>query len=202
MDIPSARLAALLREAMTPQAVPSAKADPVKTALVKALVAPPAPSDALVRPAATPALPMLLPATAARAQQTASTEIMQAYLALAEPDSESAGDPASAATAATATRRPAEGDTAQRGLAPPLAKVEEGAVVRPATLPWLTLLSPAVSPPRRASIASATTARGQVAARPGDPALLEHRQMSVGLVSLAAGFLAAAILGFVLLVLR
>jgi len=49
MDISSARLAALLKEAMTPQAVPSAKADPVKAALVKALVAPPAPSGAVRR---------------------------------------------------------------------------------------------------------------------------------------------------------
>ncbi|MFD2051719.1 hypothetical protein ACFSQT_00605 [Mesorhizobium calcicola] len=198
MDISSARLAALLRQAMTPQAVPSAKADPVKTALVKALVAPPAPSGPLVR-IETPTLPMLFQATAAKAQQTAPTEMMKAYLALAEPDGETAGD---AAPAATATRRPADGDTAQRGLALPLTRVDEGAAARPASLPWLALLSPVVSPPRRARIASAATARGRIASRPGDSARLEHRQTSVGLMSLAAGLSAAAVVGFVLLVLR
>ena len=199
MDISSARLAALLKEAMTPQAVPSAKADPVKAALVKALVAPPAPSGALVRPAETLTLPMLSPATVVRAQQTASTEIMQAYLALAEPDGETAGD---AAPAAAAARRAADGDTAQRGLALPLARVDEGATERPATLPWLTLLAPVVSPPRRAPVASAAAGRGQMVSRSNDMARAENRQMSVGLMSLAAGLLAAAVVGFVLLVLR
>ncbi|MFD1983814.1 hypothetical protein ACFSOZ_14215 [Mesorhizobium newzealandense] len=199
MDISSARLAALLKEAMTPQAVPSAKADPVKTTLLKAIVAPPAPSGSLVRPVATPTLPMLLPATAARAQQTASAQMIQAYLALAEPHSETAGDAASVATAA---RRPSDGDTAQRGLALPLARIDEGAAARPATLPWLPLLSPVVSPPRRASIASVATASRQAGSRQGDSARLEHRQVSVGVMSLAAGLLAAAVVGFVLLVLR
>ncbi|MFC3322564.1 hypothetical protein [Mesorhizobium cantuariense] len=184
---------------MTPQAVPSAKADPVKTALVKALVAPPAPSGALVRPAETPILPMLLTAIAAKAQQTASAEIMQAYLAVAEPDGETAGD---AAQAATAARRPADGDTAQRALAIPLARADEGATARPAALPWLTFLAPMVFPPRRASIASSAREQGQLASRSGDAARPENRQMSVGLMSLAAGFLAAAIIGFVLLVVR
>jgi hypothetical protein len=196
MDISSAHLAALLREAMTPQAVPLAKVDPVKTALVKALVAPPAPSGALVRPAETPMVPMLLPATAVRAQQTASAEIMLAYLAVAEPDGDRAGD------AATVARRPADGDTAQRALAVPLARVDEGATARPAALPWLTFLTPVVSPPRRASVAGSATERGQLASRSGDAAHPENRQMSVGLMSLTAGFLAAAIVGFVLLVLR
>lgn len=44
MDISSTRLPVLLREVMTPQAVPSGQADPVMTALVKALVQPAAPS--------------------------------------------------------------------------------------------------------------------------------------------------------------
>ncbi len=185
---------------MTPQAVPSAKADPVKTALVKALVAPPAPSGVPVRPAATPALPMLLsPATTARVQQTASAEMLQAYLALAEPDGETAGG---AARAAAAASRPADSDTAPRGLAPPLPRVDEGAAARPAALPWLVFLSPEVPPLRRAAVANAAAGRGQAASRSNDVARPENRQMSVGLTSLAAGLLAAAIVGFVLLVLR
>ena len=199
MDISSARLADLLKEVVTPQAVPLAKADPVKTALVKAILAPPAPSGSLARPVATPTLPMLLPATAGRAQQTASAQMIQAYLALTETDSETAGDAASVATGA---RRPEDGDTAQRGLALPLARVDEKAAARPASLPWLPLLSVVVSPPRRASIASAAAAPGPTGSRQGDPARLEHRQVSVGLMSLAAGLLAAAVVGFALLVLR
>ena len=195
MDISSTRFAALLKEATTPPAVPLAKADPARTALIKALVAPPAPSGAPVRPAA-PTLPMLLPATAARAQQTALTEIVQAYLALSEPDRE--GDAASA----TATRRPADGDTTQRGLALPLAKVDDGATARPAPSSWLTLLAPVVSPPRRASIAGATAMRGHAGATANSTAQSENRRMSGALMSLAAGFLAAVIIGFVLLVLR
>lgn len=199
MDISSARLAALLGEAMTPQAVPSAKADPVKTALVKALVAPPAPSGAPVRPVATPALPMLLQATAARAQQTASTEIMQAYLALAQPDDETAADAASLGTAA---RRLTDGDAAQRGLAPPLSKVEEGAAARPATLPWLPLLASELLPLRRTSASNAVARRERATAGPSEAARPENRRTSVGLMSLTAGLLAAAVVGFVLVVLR
>ncbi|MER9946537.1 hypothetical protein [Mesorhizobium sp. M0047] len=195
MDISSARLAALLREAITPQAVPSARANPVKAALVKALVAPPAPSGAPVRPAATPALPMLiLPATTVRAQQPASAEMLQAYLALAEPDGETTGDPA-----ATAARTSADDDT-RRGLAPPPARVDEAAAARPTALPWLALLSREVPALRRAAVANAVAGRGRAASN--DVARPESRQMSVALTSLAAGLLAAAIVGFVLLVLR
>ena len=184
---------------MTPQAVPSARADPVKTALIKALVAPLAPSGAPVRPAEMPALRLLLPATVARAQQTASTEMIEAYLALADPDSESAGDVASAATA---TRRAADGDTAQRGLAPPPVRVEEGATARPAALPWLAVLPPEVQTLRRAPVANAVAGRGPAASRSDGITQPENTQMSVGLMSLAAGLLVAAIIGFVLLVVR
>ncbi|MER8466008.1 hypothetical protein [Mesorhizobium sp. M1396] len=183
---------------MTPRAVPSAKADPVKTALVKALVAPPAPSGAPVRPAATPTLPMMLsPATTVRAQQTASAEMLQAYLALAEPDGATTGD-----APATAARTSADGDTTQRGLAPPPARVDEGAAARATALPWLALLSPEVPALRRAADANAVAGRGQAASRSNVVAQPESRQMSVGLTSLAAGLLAVAIVGFILLVLR
>jgi hypothetical protein len=195
MEISSARLSALLKEAMTPQAVPSAKADPVRTALVKALVQPPVPAGASAQSAA-PALPILLPATAARAQQVASPEIVQAYLVLAEPDA--ASDP----TPATAAARRADSDEAQRGLAVPFAKADDGGAVRPAGLPWLAFLAPELLPLRRTAITTAAAERGQASSRPSDAAPPENRQMSIGLMSLAAGFLAAALLGFFLLLLR
>ena len=195
MDISSARLSALLKEAMTPQAVPSAKADPVRTALIKVLVLPPVPAGASPQSAA-PDPPILLPATAAKVQRAASAEIMQAYLALAEPDA------ASDAAPATAAVRRADGGEAQRGLAVPLARPDDGGAVRPTGLPWLAFLTPELSPLRRAAITAAAAKRGQATSQPSDAARPEHRQMSVGLMSLAAGFLAAAIIGFVLLVLR
>lgn len=180
---------------MTPQAVPSAKADPVRTALVKALVQPRLPVGASAQ-SAPPALPVLLPEAVARAQQVASPEIMQAYLALAEPDAATDAVPAT-----VAARRP-NGDETPRGLAVPLARADDGGAVRPAGLPWLALLAPELLPLRRNAITAAAAERGQASSRPGDAARPENRQMSVGLISLAAGFLAAALLGFVLLVLR
>lgn len=183
---------------MTTRAVPSAKADPVKTALVKALVAPPAPSGAPVRPVATPTLPVLSQATAIRAQQTASAEIIQAYLALAEPDDETVGD---AASVSTAPRRPTDSDTVQRGLALPLARGDEGAPVRPATLPWLPLLASELLPLHRTHDNDAVARRGRASAGPSEAARPENRRTSVGLMSLTAGLLAAAVVGFVLVVL-
>ncbi|UVK37496.1 hypothetical protein LHFGNBLO_004541 [Mesorhizobium sp. AR10] len=198
MDISSARLTALLRQAMTPQAVPSARADPVRTALVKALVQLPVPNGVTSQPAA-PGLPVLLPATAAKTQQMSSPQVVQAYLALVEPGADAAS---TAVPAATAAKQPATGgDEAQRTLAVPLAKPDDAGVARPAALPWLALFAPEVSPPRRASVTAEATERGQAASRSGDAARPE-RQMSVGLMSLAAGLLAAAIVGFVLLLLR
>ena len=198
MDISSARLTALLREAMMLTAVPSAKADPAKTALIKALVQPSAPSGVLLPPAAVPALQALLSAAVAKEQQTGSAEILQAYLALAEP-SGAAPDDAVPTAVATGKATPANDDT-QRGLPVPLAKADDGGAARPAGLPWLALTAPAVSPPGQASRARAAAKR---ALSSNDTAQPESRkQMRFGLMALAAGFLAMAIIGFVLLVLR
>lgn len=89
MDISSTRLPALLREVMTPQAVPSGQADPVMTALVKALVQPPAPS--LLAQQTAPVL-LTLPAAPmdVKSQQIASSGIVDAYLAQLETGEEAA----------------------------------------------------------------------------------------------------------------
>lgn len=198
MDISSARLTALLREAMILAAAPSAKADPAKAALIKALVQPPAPSGTPLPPAAAPALQALLSGTSAKTQQTGSAEILQAYLAIAEPGAEA---PDGAPTRAAAP--PPANDDAQRGLAVPPARAEDGSATKPAGLPWLAFLVPEASPQRRASGIDAATKRGQATSRPHDAAEPENRQqMRVGLMALAAGFLAVAIIGFVLLLLR
>ncbi|MHB9476886.1 hypothetical protein [Mesorhizobium sp. W016] len=199
MDISSARLTALLREAMILAAVPSAKADPAKAALIKALVQP-TPSGAPLQPAAAPALQALLSAAVAKGQQTGSAEILQAYLALAEPG-DAAPDDFGPTTAATGKATPAN-DDAQRGLPVPPARADDGAAAKPAGLPWFALLAPGVSPPRRASATGAAAKRGQAMSGSNDTVQPEGRQqMRVGLMALAAGFLAVAIVGLALLVL-
>ncbi|ESY40366.1 hypothetical protein NKH34_15640 [Mesorhizobium sp. M1148] len=198
MDISSARLTALLREAMILAAVPSAKADPAKAALIKALVQPPTPSGAPLQPAAAPALQALLSAAVAKGQQTGSAEILQAYLALAEPG-DAAPDDFGPTTAATGKATPAN-DDAQRGLPVPPARADDGAAAKPAGLPWFAPLALGVSPPRRASATDAK--RGQAMSGSNDTVQPEGRQqMRVGLMALAAGFLAVAIVGLALLVL-
>jgi hypothetical protein len=163
MDISSARLTSLLREAMTPEAVPSAKADPVKTALVKALVQPPAPSRTLSQPAV-PALSVLLPATTAKAQQIASAQIVQAYLALVEPASD-------APPVEAVTRKPASAsEDGQRSSAMALARVDDGGSARSAGLPWLALVSPQILSLRQASATEAAMGKGQAVPRPSDSA--------------------------------
>ena len=198
MDISSARLTALLREAMILAAAPSAKADPAKAALTKALAQPPAPSGAPLPPAAAPVLQALLSAASTKAQQTGSAEILRAYLAIAEPGAETPDD----APTRVAASAPAN-DDAQRGLPVPPARADDGGATKPAGLPWLAFLVPEASPQRRASGIDAATKRGQATSRPHDAAEPENRQqMRVGLLALAAGFLAVAIVGFVLLLLR
>lgn len=198
MDISNARLTSLLREAIAPQALPSAKVDPVKSALVKALVQPPLPS---LRPQSfASALPASLPATAliAPAQQVTSAQIVQAYQALAEPN-ELADD----AGATSAARRPsADGDDAQRGPAIPAARVDDGGAVRPAAQPWLALLSPQAPPLRKTSATNATTEQGPAANRSAGGAQAQDKQMNLGLMSLAVGLLVATAVGLVLLMLR
>ncbi|MET2827427.1 hypothetical protein [Mesorhizobium shangrilense] len=199
MDISTARLTSLLREAIAPQALPSAKVDPAKSALVKALVQPPLPS---LRPQSiASALPASLPAPAlvARAQQVTSAQIVQAYQALAEPN-ELADD--AGATAAAARRPRADGDDAQRGPAVPPARVDDGGAVRPAAQPWLALLSPQAPPLRKTSATNATAEQGPDASRSAGGAQPQDKQMNLGFMSLAIGLLAATIVGLVLLALR
>ncbi|WP_192179534.1 hypothetical protein [Mesorhizobium amorphae] len=198
MDISSARLTSLLREAFTPEALPSAKTDPARTALIKALVAPPAPAVGPSQPVAA-VLPTLLPAGGSgMPQQLSSSEIEHAYRLLVDPGADAASD---ATPVTTATRRQApEADTAQRGLALAQVTTDEGG--KPIVMAWLALLTAEVSPLRRAPTIGSEARQGQRGSRPGDMAEPEPRQMSIGLMSFGAGMLACAIVGFVLMMLR
>ena len=177
MDISSARLTALLREAMILAAVPSAKADPAKTALIKALVQPPPPSGAPSQPTAAPALQALLSAATAKGQQTGSAEILQAYLALAEPGG-AAPDDTRLTTVAIGKATPAN-DDAQRGLPVPPARADDGAAAKPAGLPWFALLAPGVSPQRHVATTGMPTKREQATSRSNDAARPETRNRCV-----------------------
>ncbi|WP_031199813.1 hypothetical protein, partial [Mesorhizobium sp. LSHC426A00] len=104
---------------------------------------------------------------------------------------------------AAAGKAPPANDDAQRGLPVPPARADDGAAVKPAGPPWFALLAPGVSPLRRASATDAAAKRGQAMPGSNDPVQPEGRQqMRVGLMALAAGFLAVAIVGLALLVLR
>jgi len=198
MDISSARLASLLRQAMAPQPAPSAKADPVKTALVKALVQPPLPS---LRPQqAAPAL-AALPALTDRPQQLASARIVQAYLALTEPGE---GTTSEAGSTSTAREPAAQADEIQRGLPTTAVKAEGIGSTKPAPLSLFALVAPQVSTPRRAFAIKATAAQGRAANQldgnaPRNP---QHWPAAIGLASMAVGLVAFGIIAFAWLVLH
>lgn len=101
MDINPTRVSSLLKEALTQQAVPQAKADPATAALVKALVQPPAPSSAQAAQFAAQALNGSLPRVPTQSsQRLSSAEIEDAYRAIMEPDA----DPEDAASRTSSGR--------------------------------------------------------------------------------------------------
>ncbi|RWB22072.1 MAG: hypothetical protein EOQ40_07100 [Mesorhizobium sp.] len=103
MDIANASMTSLLKEALTPQAVPSARPDPATAALVKALVQPPAPETVQSAQFAAQALNGSLARPPAQSsQRLSSAEIENAYRAVMEPD---AGKESAAPR--TLARRPA-----------------------------------------------------------------------------------------------
>jgi hypothetical protein len=195
MDISSARLASLLKEAMTPQPVPLAKADPVAAALVRELIQPPAPSLFAQRTA--PAL-LAMPATpmAVRSQQIASAGIVEAYQAQLETREE-------AALATVVARKATPEAETQRGFVPPSATANDNAPARVAGLSLLSFIPPPAPVPRGSAAPDAPAgqrrpANQSHAAAPNPERLL----VKIGFVSIMAGLLIIMIVGFVLLLLR
>jgi hypothetical protein len=195
MDISSTRLASLPREATTPQAVPSARADPVMTALVKALVQPPAPS--LLAQQAAPAL-LALPTApmTVKSQQIASAGIVEAYLAQLETAEEAA--------LATVVPRKAEPQAETlRAVLPPSAMANDNVPARVAGLSLLSLIPPQAPVPRSAAALDTPAGRQRPANQSRGAAPNPERLLvKIGFVSTMAGLLATVILGFVLLLLR
>ncbi|CDX39445.1 conserved hypothetical protein [Mesorhizobium sp. SOD10] len=139
MDISSTRLSTLIGEALTPQAVPSPRADPAAAALIKTLVQPPAPSTGQAAQIAAQSLQSAQPRPAAQvSQRLSSSEVENAYRAVMEPDAATDDAPARPSTGRAAM----DADLTPRRFASSQAAVADNAS-RPA--PALSTFSPAVA---------------------------------------------------------
>ncbi|QKD04437.1 hypothetical protein EB235_25555 [Mesorhizobium loti R88b] len=195
MDISSARLASLLKEAMTPQPVPSAKADPVRTALVRELVQPPAPSLFAQRTA--PAL-LAMPATpiAVKSQQIASSGIVDAYQAQLDARDE-------AVLAEIVAKKAEPQAETQRAFVPPAATANDNAPARSAGVSLLSFIPPPAPVPRGAAALDVPAGQRRAANQSHGAAPNPERLLvKIGFVSIMTGLLATMIVGFVLLLLR
>ncbi|MGX7872353.1 hypothetical protein ACVDG5_005350 [Mesorhizobium sp. ORM6] len=193
MEISSARLASLLKEAMTPQPLPLAKADPVRTALVRELVQPAAPSLFAQRTA--PAL-LAMPAApiAVKSQQIASAGIVEAYQAQFDTRD----------GVALARKAAPEADS-PRGAVPPSATANDNAPARVAGMSLLSFIPPqAPAPaPRNAAPLDTPAGRRRAANQSHDAAPNpEGLLVRIGFVSIMTGLLGTMIFVFVLLLLR
>lgn len=194
MDISSTYLTSLLKEALTPQPVPSPKADPATTALVKAIVQPPAPSTVPSAQFAAQALSSSLPRSPAQAaQRLFSGEIEDAYRAVIEPEAATDGAPG---------RRAADADQASRGVAPPQPAPADSSP-RIAAAPSLPVSATAAQAAMFAAANSNTKQRGgRPGTRPGHAPQSEPRQPALWVVSIATALVSAAVTTFVLMMIR
>ncbi|KUM25769.1 hypothetical protein AU467_24615 [Mesorhizobium loti] len=197
MDIANASMTSLLKEALTPQPVPSAKADPATAALVKALVQPPAPAVVPSAQVAAQALNGSLPQPAAQpSQRQSSAEIESAYRAVMEPD---------AGTDDASTRSPPgkQGtDTYQPSRmvtqAQPAAADNAAGVMPPPSS-----FSPAnASAVLVAANANARQARGAAIRPAGHAPRSQPGQVSLWTISIVTAIVSAATTTIVLLLLR
>ena len=195
MDISPARLTSLLKEALTPQPVPTAKADPAIAALVKALIQPPAPSVVPSAQVAAEALNGSLQRSAApSSQRLSSGEIESAYRAVMEPDAGAGGASARAPARrpAAATDQPARAAQAQ----PPLADSTARITTPPSSF------SPTAAEALIAANANAPQPRGVLARLAGHAPRSEPGQTSLWTISIVTAVVSAATTTIVLFLLR
>ncbi|WFP74612.1 hypothetical protein [Mesorhizobium sp. WSM4906] len=197
MDIANASKASLLREALTPQPVPSAGPDPATAALVKALVQPPAPETVQSAQFAAQALNGSLAKPPAQAsQRLSSAEIESAYRAVMEPDPGT--DDASARAQA---RRPAA-DVDQPSVTRAQPPAEDSAA-RAAPTPPPSSFSPALaSAVLVAANANAPQPRGAAARPAGHAPRSEPGQTPLWAISVVTAIVSAATTTIVLMLLR
>ncbi|RWE71739.1 MAG: hypothetical protein EOS63_31845 [Mesorhizobium sp.] len=200
MDITSTRLNALIGEALTPQPVPSPKAEPAVAALIKTLVQPQAPSTGQAAQIAAQSLQSAQSRPAARAsQRLSSSEVEDAYRAVMEPDAVTDASPARPATGRAAM----DADHAPRGFAPPQAAVADN-VSRPAVAPALSTFSPAVASAAVlvAANANAPQPRGAAIRPAGHAPRSESAPISLWTISVVTAIVSAVTATIMVLLLR
>ncbi|TPL90350.1 hypothetical protein [Mesorhizobium sp. B2-3-12] len=200
MDIANASMPPLLREALTPQPVPSPKADPATTALVKALVQPPAPAMVQSAQFATQALQGSLPRPAAQtAQRLSSSEIEDAYRAVMEPDAATHNAPGRASRGGAGT----DADQASRGFVPPPTTATDSTPKLGAG-PALSTFSPAVASAAVlvAANANAPRPRGASSRPAGHAPRSEPAPPSLWTISIVTAIVSAVTTTIVLLLFR
>jgi hypothetical protein len=200
MDITSTRLNTLINEALTPQAVPSPKADPATTALIKALVQPPAPTTGQAAQIAAQSLQSAQPRQAAQAsQRLSSSEVEDAYRAVMEPDAATDDAPARPSTARAAR----DTDQAPRGFVPPPAAVADN-TSRPVVAPVLSTFSPTVASASAlvAANANAPQPRGAAVRPAGHAPRSEPAPISLWTISVVTAIVSAVTATIMVLLLR
>ncbi|MDX8495240.1 hypothetical protein RFN29_27150 [Mesorhizobium sp. VK22B] len=199
MDIANASMTSLLKEALTPQPVPSARPDPVTAALVKALVQPPAPETVQSAQFAAQALngSLARPPTQS-SQRLSSAEIENAYRAVMEPD---AGTE-SAAPRTLARRPAADADQPSRAVTEAQPAVAAD-TARAAAAPPPPSFSPSTaSGVLLAANTNAPQLRGAAARPAGHAPRSEPGQTPLWMISIVTAIVSAATTTIVLILLR
>jgi len=202
MDITPTRLNTLINEALTPQAVPSSRADPATTALIKTLVQPPAPSTGQAAQIAAQSLQSAQPRPAAQiSQRLSSSEVEDAYRAVMEPDAATDDAPARSSTGRAAT----DIDQAPRGFASPQATVAD-TMPRPAVAPPLSTFSPVVASASASALvaanANAPQPRGASVRPAGHAPRSESAPISLWTISVVTAIVSAVTATIMVLLLR
>ncbi|MEI9404980.1 hypothetical protein [Mesorhizobium argentiipisi] len=200
MDITSTRLNALIGEALTPQPVPSPKADRATAALIRTLIQPPAPSTGQAAQIAAQSLQSAQPRPAAQAsQRLSSSEVEDAYRAVMELDA--APDDASARP--STGRAATDIDQAPRGFASPHAAVADN-TPRPAVAPALSTFSPAVASAAMliAANANAPQPRGAAVPPAGHAPRSDSVAVSLWTISVVTAIVSAVTATIMVLLLR
>ncbi|PBB18946.1 hypothetical protein [Mesorhizobium sp. WSM4313] len=200
MDITPTRLNTLINEALTPQAVPSPKADPATAALIKTLVQPPAPSMVQAAQIAAQSLQSAQPRPAVQAsQRLSSTEAEDAYRAVMEPDAALDDARARPSTGRAAT----DTDQAPRGFASRQAAVADNAPRAPVA-PALSTFSPAIASAAMlvAANANAPRPRGAAAGPAGHAPRSESAPISLWTISIVTAIVSAVTATIMVLLLR
>ena len=202
MDITPTRLNTLINEALTPQAVPSSRADPATTALIKTLVQPPAPSTGQAAQIAAQSLQSAQPRPAAQiSQRLSSSEVEDAYRAVMEPDAATDDAPTRPSTVRAAT----DTDQAPRGFASPQATVAD-TMPRPAVAPPLSTFSPVVASASASALvaanANAPQPRGASVRPAGHAPRSESAPISLWTISVVTAIVSAVTATIMVLLLR